>query len=50
MPATTQSITNKALAALANENAILKDLVHSLQELPLHAWPQLKFALGKCLT
>ena len=44
-----QSRAEKALIALAAENASIKDLVHSLQALPRQSFPQVKARLRACL-
>ena len=45
MSTTMRSRANKALIALADENASMKDLVHSLEEVPRDLWPKIRTRL-----
>lgn len=49
MPKQIQSRAHRALIALGDENASIRNLVYSLQALPLQAWPQMKAMLEGCL-
>ena len=49
MPKPVQSRAQRALIALADENASIKDLVHSLKTLPRQSWYQMRPRLRGCL-
>lgn len=49
MPKPIQSRAQRALIALSDENASIKDLVQSLHAFPQQAWPEMQARLLACL-
>lgn len=49
MPKPIQCRAHRALIALADENASIKELIGSLQMARTQAWPQIKTMLKSCL-